>query len=186
MERLSDSYLQAVKAVKHCKGIVSHFNDLPIAPAYEYGYPIEREKHLEEMIQKGDAAAASADAESFFQWMTDTLPEHDMAIRLKVLEFVMRAEFRAFHEGGMKYSFLDRDEYLQAVLAAENYEELRAWFVRKIAESARNVNHQGGRKSQPHHRQSARLYRPQLLPRAHAGGSLAGGARQPLLLQQAL
>jgi two-component system response regulator YesN len=139
MERLGESYLQAVKAVKHCKGIVSHFNDLPIAPAYEYGYPIDREKHLEEMIQKGDAAAASADAESFFQWMIDTYPEHDMAIRLKVLEFVMRAEFRAFHEGGMKYSFLDRDEYLQSVLATESYEELRAWFVRKIAESARNV-----------------------------------------------
>lgn len=137
--KLADSYNQAVKAVQHCKGIVSHFNDLPIVPDYETGYPIEREKHLEEMIQKGDAASATADAESLFQWMTDTYPEHDMAIRLKVLEFVMRAEFRAFHEGGVKYHFLDRDDYLQTVLATENYEELRAWFIRKIGESARNV-----------------------------------------------
>ena len=139
MENLGDSYNQAVKAVKHCKGIVSHFNDLPIVPDFETGYPIEREKHLDEMILKGDAASACADAETFFQWMTDNYPEHDMAIRLKVLEFVMRAEFRAIHEGGIKYHFLDREDYLQTVLAAESYEELRAWFVRKIGESARNV-----------------------------------------------
>ncbi|MEN6593509.1 MAG: helix-turn-helix domain-containing protein [Clostridiaceae bacterium] len=140
MEKLGESYLQAVKAVKHCKGIVSHFNDLPIVPDYETGYPVDREKHLEEMILKGDVGTASADAEFLFQWMTEHYPDHDMAIRLKVLEFVMRAEFKVFHEGGLKYHFLDRDDYLQTVLAAESYEELRAWFVRKIAESTRNAS----------------------------------------------
>ena len=140
MDRLCESYSQAVKAVKHCKGIVSHFNDLPIAPDFETGYPAEREKHLEEMILKGDAPGAVADAELFFRWMVERYPDHDMAIRLKVLEFVMRAEYSVFHEGGMKYHFLDRDDYLQTVLAAENYEELKSWFLRKIAESARNVS----------------------------------------------
>ena len=141
LSRLCESYAQAVKAVKHCKGIVSHFNDLPIVSDYETGYPAEREKHLEEMIVKGDAQSASADAEQFFQWMVDRYPDHDMAIRLKVLEFVMRAEYNVFHEGGgIKYHFLDRDDYLQTVLAAENFEELKGWFMRKIAESARNVN----------------------------------------------
>jgi len=73
--------------------------------------------------------------------MVERYPEHDMAIRLKVLEFVMRAEYNAFHEGGgIKYHFLDRDDYLQSVLATENYEELKGWFLRKIAESARNVS----------------------------------------------
>lgn len=140
MDRLCESYSQAVKAVKHCKGIVSHYNDLPIAPDFETGYPAEREKHLEEMILKGDAPGAVADAEHFFRWMVERYPDHDMAIRLKVLEFVMRAEYSVFHEGGMKYHFLDRDDYLQTVLAAENYEELKGWFLRKIAESARNVS----------------------------------------------
>ena len=140
MNRLCESYSQAVKSVKHCKGIVSHFNDLPIVSDYETGYPVEREKHLEEMILKGDAQAAAADAELFFQWMVEQYPKHDMAIRLKVLEFVMRAEYSVFHEGGgIKYHFLDRDDYLQTVLAAENYEELKGWFSRKIAENARNV-----------------------------------------------
>ena len=139
--RLCESYTQAVKALKHCKGIVSHFNDLPIASDYETGYPAEREKHLEEMVLRGDAQTAIADAEVFFQWMVERYPEHDMAIRLKVLEFVMRAEYNAFHEGGgLKYHFLDRDDYLPTVLATESFEELKVWFLRKIAESARNVS----------------------------------------------
>ena len=138
---LCESYSQAVKALKHCKGIVSHFNDLPIVSDYETGYPAEREKHLEEMILRGDARGASADAEAFFQWMVERYPEHDMAIRLKVLEFVMRAEYTVFHEGGgNKYHFLDRDDYLQSVLATENFEELKSWFLQKIAESARNAS----------------------------------------------
>ena len=138
---LCESYTQAIKALKHCKGIVSHFNDLPIVSDYETGYPAEREKHLEEMILHGDAQTASADAEVFFQWMVERYPEHDMAIRLKVLEFVMRAEDSVFHEGsGNKYHFLDRDDYLQTVLAAESFEELKGWFLRKIAESARNAS----------------------------------------------
>ena len=139
--QLCESYSQAVKALKHCKGIVSHINDLPIVSDYESGYPIEREKHLEEMILRGDTATATADAEVFFQWMVEHYPEHDMAIRLKVLEFVMRAEYKVFHEGGgLRYHFLDRDDYLQTVLATESYEELKGWFLRKIAESARNVS----------------------------------------------
>lgn len=140
LDHLCESYSQAIKAVKHCKGIVSHFNDLPIAPAYETGYPIEREKHLEEMVLRGDVQGAVSDAEAFFQWMVEQYPEHDMAIRLKVLEFVLRAEYAVFHEGGMKYHFLDRDDYLQTVLATENYDDLKTWFFLKIAQSARNVS----------------------------------------------
>lgn len=148
LTRLCESYSQAVKAVKHCKGIVSHFNDLPIVADYEGGYPAEREKHLEDMILRGDAQSAAADAEVFFQWMVERYPEHDMAIRLKALEFVMRAEYNVFHEGGgLKYHFLDRDDYLPSVLAAENYEELKAWFLRKIAESARNASSKANEKA---------------------------------------
>ncbi len=146
--RLCESYTQAVKAVKHCKGIVSHFNDLPIVPDYETGYPHDREKHLEEMILKGDTSGAVAEAELFFRWMVERYPEHDMAIRLKVLEFVLRAEYNVFHEsGGIKYHFLDRDDYLQSVLAAEHYEELKTWFLGKIAESARNVSTRANEKA---------------------------------------
>jgi two-component system response regulator YesN len=45
-----------------------------------------------------------------------------------------------FHEGGTKYHFLDRDDYLQTVLAADGYDELKNWFIRKIAESTRDVS----------------------------------------------
>jgi two-component system response regulator YesN len=140
MDSLTESYAQAVKAVKHCKGIVAHFNDLPIVPDYESHYPADKEKHLEEMILKGETESAVADADFFFQWMVENYSEHDRAIRLKALEFVLRAEYIAFCEGGAKHHFLDRDSYIQTVLDAENYDELRKWFLQKITESARSIS----------------------------------------------
>lgn len=140
MQSLCESYGQAVKAVKNCKGIVSHYNDLPIASVVEDGYPLDREKRLEEAVLAGDVTAAVQHAELFFQWMIDSYPEHDMVIRLKVLEFVMRAELNVFNKaGGSSYRFLDRNDYLQTVLAASDYAVLKIWFLRKIAESARSV-----------------------------------------------
>lgn len=139
MSALCDSYGQAVRAVRNCRGVVSHYNDLPIASEYEDGYPAEREKHLEEAVLGGDAQAAVQDAELFFQWMIDRYPEHDMVIRLKVLEFVMRAEYNVFYKGGgVSYHFLDRSDYLETVLQAQDYQVLKNWFLRKIAESARS------------------------------------------------
>ncbi len=135
---LCESYGEAVKAVKNCKGIVSHFNDLPLASEYEDGYPQEREKHLEEAVIAGDAAAAVQDAEIFFQWMLDHYAQYDMPIRLKVLELVMRVECSIFHKSGANYHFLDRSDYLQTVNAASDYQVLKTWFLRKIAECARS------------------------------------------------
>lgn len=139
MRSLCDSYAQAVRAVRNCKGIVSHYNDLPISSEYEEGYPADREKHMEEAVIAGDAAAAAQDAELLFQWMIDRYPEHDMVIRLKVLEFVMRAEYNVFYKGGgISYHFLDRSDYLETVLHAQDYLVLKSWFLSKISESAKS------------------------------------------------
>ncbi|NLC79203.1 MAG: response regulator, partial [Ruminococcaceae bacterium] len=136
---LCRSYGEAVKAVKLCKGVVSHFNDLSVARGFEDGYPFALEKHAEEMITKGDVAAATRDCETFFDWMVERYPEHEMSIKLKVLEFVMRTESTVFFESGDSYSFLDRDDYLQTVLDFGSYEELKEWYVRKTAESVRKI-----------------------------------------------
>ncbi len=137
---LCKSYGQAVKALKMCKGIVSHYNDLSPARGYEDNYPIELEKHYFEMITKGDVASATQDAEIFFRWMIEQYPDHEMPIKLKVLEFVMRAEYLVFHESGDRYGFLDRDDYLPTVLATRSYEELKEWYLRKTAECTRKVS----------------------------------------------
>lgn len=136
---LCKSYGEAVKAVKLCKGVVSHYNDLSLARGYEDGYPIALERHLEEMIAKGDVAAAMRDSESFFDWMVERYPEHEMSIKLKVLEFIMRTEYTVFFESGDSYSFLDRDDYMQTVLGFKSYEELKEWYIRKTTENVRKI-----------------------------------------------
>ncbi len=136
---LCKSYGEAVKAVKLCKGVVSHYNDLSLARGYEDGYPIALERHLEEMIAKGDVAAATQDSEAFFDWMVERYPEHEMSIKLKVLEFIMRTEYTVFFESGDRYNFLDRDDYMKTVLDFKSYEELKEWYIRKTAENVRKI-----------------------------------------------
>lgn len=135
---LCESYAQAVKALKNCKGIVSHYNDLPIASECEDGYPLSCEKHLEEAVLAGDASAAVQDAEVFFQWMLDHYAKYDMTIRLKVLELVMRAEYSVFQKNGCNYHFLDRDGYLEQVISFSEYQLLKTWFLQKVADCARS------------------------------------------------
>lgn len=139
IDDLCRSYGQAVKAVKLCKGIVAHFNDLPMVQGYEDGYPIDWENHLEEMVLKGDVEQATKDAEMFYDWMVERYADYDMTIRLKVLEFVMRSEYNFFHEVGTRYNFLDRSDYMQSVLDARNYDELKQWFIIKISGCAREI-----------------------------------------------
>ena len=62
-----------------------------------------------------------------------------MDIKLKVLEFILFAEQRAFLSGGMKYYFLYREDYLPTVINIDIDEQLRKWFIDKITQACRNI-----------------------------------------------
>ncbi|NLK27926.1 MAG: response regulator [Clostridiales bacterium] len=139
LQKQSDSYQEAINAARSSKGRVAHVKDLPIGCEYEANYPIEIEKELFEGIEKGNIEETKLKANIFFDWMTTYYPDCEMDIKLKVLEFILFAEQKAFLSGGMTYYFRYRKDYLKTIMQIDNYQSLREWFLAKVEEACRNI-----------------------------------------------
>jgi two-component system response regulator YesN len=139
LSRLSDSYKEALNAIRNGKGRVVHVKDLPIGCEYEEDYPIDIERTLFERIEKGNLEGTKEEANRFFDWMIEHYPDCEMDIKLKVLEFILFAEQRAFLSGGMTYYFRYRKDYLSTLFQIDNYDHLRRWFIDKVMEACRNI-----------------------------------------------
>lgn len=139
MEHVETSYAEAIKALRYSKGSVAQIKDLSMELRYEEDYPIQIEQKLFERVQAGDTAGAVAEGGSFFDWMLSNHRGAEMDIKLKALEFVMRAETIGLEAGGNTYRFESRHDYLKTVVDFQNYEELRSWFLTKLREAARSV-----------------------------------------------
>jgi two-component system response regulator YesN len=139
VDRLSESYKEALNATHNSKGRVVHANDIPIGCGYEDDYPIETERLLFDMIEKGNLEGTKIEANRFFDWMIQQYPDCEMDIKLKVIEFILFAEQKAFLSGGMTYYFKYRKDYLKTVIQTDNYEQLRKWFIDKVTEACRNI-----------------------------------------------
>lgn len=136
---LSDSYKEAMSAVKSSKGRVAHVKDMAIGCEYASDYPLEIEKALFENIDNGNLEGSKQEANLFFDWMVETYPDCEMDIKLKVLEFILFAEQKAFQHGGMTYYFRLRKDYLNTVIQINDYVQLRKWFIDKVSEVCRNI-----------------------------------------------
>ena len=133
------SYEEGQRALRKSEGSVAHVADLPIMVSYEDNYPIEEERRLFEMTEKGNENEALIAANRFFGWMVENYGDHIYDIKLKVLEFVLWAEHLAIEEGGMEYHFLSRQDYLPQILALNTLDEIQQWFVSKIGAASRDV-----------------------------------------------
>lgn len=134
-----ESYNEALNALINSTGSVAHAEDLPLVCEYEDNYPIDLENRLFEAISGGEADAARACAERFFNWMNENYRDNMMDVRLKVIEFVLWAERIAYKNGGMTYHFTERTDYMPTVMRMKSMEELQRWFVEKMTVAGRNV-----------------------------------------------
>ncbi len=139
LNQLGESYKEALTATHNSKGRVVHVNDISVGCEYADDYPIEIEKKLYEMIEKGNMEGTKTEANRFFDWMVEHFPDCEMDIKLKVLEFILFAEQKAFLSGGMTYYFRYRKDYLETLMQIDNYDMLRKWYVNKILEACRNT-----------------------------------------------
>ena len=137
--KLEESYKEALSAIRNSKSRVAHVKDLSIGCEYEADYPIEIEKVLFEKITRGDIEGSKNEANLFYDWMVDNYSDHIMDIKLKVLEFVLFAEKKAFLSGGMTYYFLYRKDYLPTIIEMDNFEQLRKWFIDKVTQACKNI-----------------------------------------------
>lgn len=136
------SYSEAIRALRNASGSVSHFMDAPVGCQYEDDYPIETENKMLSCVSAGNVQEAAAQATHFFDWMLDKHSGEDMDIKIKVLDFVLRAEQIAFRNGNMTYRFNSRSDYLETIVGTINYEELRLWFMEKIQNATKYVAEQ--------------------------------------------
>ncbi len=147
LHMLNESYDDALNALSASTGLVAHAEDLPIGCEYGDDYPIDYENGLFESVEKGRLDEALFFADKFVDWMFDTFPENINSIRLKVLEFAMRAESLAYLNGGMIYEFRARDNYLSEVMNMSALSEFRTWFTSKISTCCRNIQSKRDEKS---------------------------------------
>lgn len=139
LERLSESYDQAIAALSRRISSVAHFNDMPLSKQWEEGYPSDEEYTMYEVAELGDVKAVCDHANAFFSWMARNHADHPMDVKLKVLELVMRVEYIAFHTGGQTYHFMQRQGYMETVIAMEDLEDLRQWYINKIRLATENI-----------------------------------------------
>ena len=139
LNHLNESYKEALNAIRNSKGRVAHVKDLPMGCGYEDDYPIDVERSLFDKIEKGNLEGTKEEANHFFDWMIERYPNCEMDIKLKVLEFILFAEQKAFLSGGMTYNFRARTDYLATLMQISTYEQLRKWFLEKVAEACRNI-----------------------------------------------
>lgn len=134
-----ESYNEALSALISTTGSVAHVEDLPIGCGYEKDYPVELEKKLFEAIMRGNLTDCNEFTKQFFEWMIGQYGVYEDDIKLKVLEFVLRAEQIAYESGGMIYEFRSRSEYLSGLYLLNEVEKIRQWFMEKMLEACRNV-----------------------------------------------
>lgn len=135
-----ESYSDALKALVNTTGRVAHVDDVPIGCDYEDNYPIDLEKKIFDELKKGHLDECIQACTQFFDWMEMTHNEvDDSNIKLKALEFVLRAESDAYLSGGMTYRFDDRKNYLHEILNANGLAEVKEWFIKKMTDACRNV-----------------------------------------------
>ena len=134
-----ESYEEALKALYSTKGSVAHVDDLPIAVSYEESYPADLENEMFEKLQDGEVDACLLCSGRFFDWMCEKHSDDIMSIKLKALEFVLRAESDMYKSGGHLYEFESRKNYLSDINEFATLDEIRQWFMEKIKNAAANM-----------------------------------------------
>ncbi len=147
LEEARVAYKEAINALIMTNGSVAHVDDLPIGCAHEETYPVDLEKKLFAEVKSGDAEHAVATAETYFDRIAQMHGDYLMNIRLKVLEFVLYAEYIAYNSGGMTYEFRDRADYLPTVMEKDDITSIKEWFMEKMETASRNVSTKASEKS---------------------------------------
>lgn len=135
-----ESYEEAVKALYATNGSVAHVDDLPITVSYEESYPADIENDIFEKQADKDVDGYLIKAGEFFDWMVENYPDDLMSIKLKALEFVLRAESGMYRSGGHQYTFESRKDYLPKLMDISDFDSLKQWYMEKMKVAVSNMS----------------------------------------------
>ena len=140
IKNLRESFDEAIKALYTTDGVVAHVDDLPITASYEESYPSDMEEEIFARLKEKDIDGCVYSAEQFFDWMLDKYSNDELSIKLKSLEFVLRAESDMYKSGGHVYAFESRKDYLSTLMGIDGYDQLKIWFIEKIRNAVSNMS----------------------------------------------
>ena len=138
-DKMMISYNGALDSLAMTTGSVVHSDDLAIGCDYEEDYPIDLEETIFESVRKGDINKSISSAGQFFEWMRESYGGYSEDIKLKTLEFVLRAESLAYQKSGNTYRFRSREDYLGVINSVPDYDSLKKWFLDKISDACHTV-----------------------------------------------
>ena len=133
------SYKQAMLALKQAERKVVHISEISESYVCEQNYPISVEEEIFLSVKKGDIENIALQCRLFFLWMEEREKMLSDSIRLKCLEFVLRAETIQYFRGGVTYYFDSRKEYLREVTMCKNLEEMKEWFLSKMRQAGNSM-----------------------------------------------
>ena len=139
LKDMADSYNEALSVLIETTGRVGHIDDIPTGCKYEEDYPIDIEKRLFDVLQKGRVSETVNVANDFFDWMEESQQNHIDDVKLKVLEFVLWAEHIAYENANNMYHFRSRTTYMSDVTAMSDFATLRKWFIEKFNDAVSSV-----------------------------------------------
>jgi len=137
IREMESSYRDAINALLLTTNTVAHADDLPIGCEYSENYPVDIERKIFEEVEKGRTDAAISAARDYFEYIKGG---DIMDIRLKILEFALRAEHISYRSGGMVYSISNRRDYLPTLMGIDDTDSLWNWFSDKLIFSCRNIS----------------------------------------------
>ena len=134
---MESSYRDAVNALLLTTNTVAHADDLPIGCEYSENYPVDIERKIFAEVEKGRTEAALNAAKEYFEYIRGG---DIMDIRLKILEFALRAEHISYSSGGMVYNISNRRDYLPTLMGIDDTDSLWNWLSDRLVFSCRNIS----------------------------------------------
>lgn len=131
VDKLCQSYDEALKALHYAPLKIVHYKDLPEEQVVKDDYPMALEKSFLEKCKKGDRQSCD-DFTAIFDWLVQVHGENPFEVKTKLLELVFMAERTAYSNGAMEYGFSDRKGYLETMVAMGSYPEVHTWCIDKI------------------------------------------------------
>lgn len=135
----SRSYKDAKQALKQIDSSVAHVDDISLSCDYEENYPIDIENDIFEYTRKGNVESQKVEVEKFFDWMCANYSDSLIDIKLKTLEFVLRAEQTDYERSARTYKFCSRHDYLPTIMEINDLSALKDWFVSKMSQAVYNI-----------------------------------------------
>lgn len=145
MEKIKDSYWEALQAISASRNRVVHYEDIMTSQESGSEYPSELEASLSKAIEQGNEEMALELSDKMFEWMEVNFAGDLNRIRQKTLEIIMVEEKTRLSVE--EYQSIPKSEYLPMIMQMQDAYTIRCWMKEKIGYICRAVTKEKSQKT---------------------------------------